>query len=86
MRTVSRKIWPIILLLLVLILGSILGNAQEQVTVTLSFANLAMGESSVVQGEIDCDGGGCSAFAITISFDPVVLQVDSAEVGPVPGR
>jgi dipeptidyl aminopeptidase/acylaminoacyl peptidase len=60
--------------------------AQGQTTVTFTSLTLSVGESGVVDGIIDCASAtGCSAFDITIRFDPSVVRVDSAETGPYLG-
>jgi hypothetical protein len=76
-----------ILLVIGMATGSETGVAQGQVTVTLGTLALNAGASGVVDGRIDCPiEGGCAAFAIAIRFDPAVIRVDRAEVGPYLGE
>lgn len=55
--------------------------AQPRATLTLSSLTLEVGESGVVEARLDCGDVQCSLFAITLSFDPAVIQVDSVELG-----
>jgi hypothetical protein len=81
----SQRFVLCILLVLIFTLGS-LTSAQEPTTVSLTSITLAAGEAGVVEGQIECAADGCAAFAITITFDPSVLRVDSIEVGSILGE
>ena len=72
-------------LLMAALIGSGHISAQGQTKVTLFSVALDAGESGVVEGYIDCAVEQCAAFAITIHFDPAIVQVDRAEVGPYLG-
>jgi hypothetical protein len=74
-----------ILLIVVLIFGGGPGSAQDDTTVTLTLVNLAPGDTGTVEGHITCAADGCSAFAVSINFDPAIVQVDSADAGPYLG-
>ncbi len=82
----SRRITFISLFIVILVFSGGLSLSQDITTVTLSTLSLEEGESVVVEGRIECAADGCSAFDITFTFDPALLQIDSLEVGPYLGE
>lgn len=60
--------------------------AAEPIMVELPLLAIQMGQNQLVEAQIACPLAGCSAFDITIEFDPQVIQVESVEVGPFLGE
>ena len=60
-------------------------DAQSTTTVTLPTLTLTVGEASEIAAQIDCQADACTAFALTIQYDPTLLRVDQARVGPYLG-
>jgi formylglycine-generating enzyme required for sulfatase activity/protein-disulfide isomerase len=76
------------LCVVVLVGWLVAGTSVAQVdptTVTLGTVALAVGETTPIEAVIDCKVDGCSAFAITVRYDPAVLRVEAAEIGPYLG-
>ncbi|HLV33592.1 MAG TPA: LysM peptidoglycan-binding domain-containing protein [Spirillospora sp.] len=59
--------------------------AVDFTTVSLPLLAMQQGQSGVVEAEIECLADGCSAFDITIQFEPQVIRVDTVELGPFLG-
>ncbi|MBZ0304150.1 MAG: hypothetical protein K8J31_30725 [Anaerolineae bacterium] len=59
--------------------------AQAPSTVTMPRATLRVGVAQAVSVQIDCQAAACSAFALTIQYDPAILRVETARVGPYLG-
>lgn len=59
--------------------------AVEPVTVSLPLITLETGQNDTLDALIECPEAGCSAFGMTIEFDPQVIQVDTVEIGPFLG-
>jgi LysM repeat protein len=60
-------------------------QAADFTTVSLPLLAMVRGQSAVAEVQIDCITDGCSAFDITIQFEPQVIQVDEVELGPFLG-
>lgn len=60
--------------------------AAESVTVSLPLITLKTGQNDTLDALIECPEAGCSAFSMTIEFDPQVIQVDTVEIGPFLGE
>jgi Tol biopolymer transport system component len=80
-----RRLISLICLLGLLAGGATLGTAQTTTTVSLSTHTVGVGATAAVEGHIDCAAGYCRGFAIVITFDPAVLRVESATLGPYLG-
>jgi LysM repeat protein len=72
--------------LLVFLLAPGMILAAEPITVSLPFVGIEAGQSLVVEAQIQCIEEGCSAFDMTIEFNPAVIQVDQIELGPFLGE
>ncbi len=73
-------------LLLALVGSGQIGLAQDKTTVSLAPIILGVDQSGTVEATIDCAVDQCSAFAITLHFDPAIVRVEGAEVGPYLGE
>jgi polar amino acid transport system substrate-binding protein len=82
--TLKRIGGVVILVALAFGLGSSAAQG-EPTTVTLGNLIVAVGQTGTVVGRIDCAADGCTAFDIQIRFDPAILRVDSAQIGPYLG-
>ena len=80
----QRKL--ILLMVFALFAGVVVAQDTEVTTITLPSLDLEAGTSLVYDIEINCMADGCSAFDITLSFDPALIQVDELEVGPYLGE
>ena len=60
--------------------------AAEPITVALPLLAMQMGQNQLVEAQIACSLEGCSAFDITIEFDPQVIQIESVQIGPFLGE
>jgi multiple sugar transport system substrate-binding protein len=59
--------------------------AQEKVAIIMPQLQLEVGETRTVDAFIKCISGTCSAFEATIGFDPTIMEVEAAELGPFLG-
>lgn len=76
----------ILLIVFALCAGLVSAQEPEVTTITLPALDLEAGTSLVYDIEINCLADGCSAFDITLSYDPTLIQVDELEVGPYLGE
>lgn len=60
--------------------------AQSRATLTLSSPTLAVGESGIVEARLDCGDTECTAFAVTLLYDPTLMRVDDIELGSYLGE
>ena len=73
-------------LLLALPLISInISAAQSETVVSLTAADVGVGETAMIDGRIACAASGCGGFKLTITFDRNMLRVNRAVVGPYLG-
>src|SRR5690606_35005657 len=72
--------------LLVFLLAPGMVLAVEPITVSLPFVGIEAGQNLVVEAQIQCIEEGCSAFDLTIEFNPAVIQADKIELGPFLGE
>lgn len=85
MKVIKFGVIPLVLILM--ISGGLAVVAQGQTAITVPRLTLDNGTSGVVEARIMCAAPGeCSGFNITLTFDPAVIAVDSAEVGPFLGE
>jgi LysM repeat protein len=78
--------WLVLIMIFALCLGGALAQDADVTTITLPPLVLEAGASLIYEIEINCLADGCSAFDITLSFDPALIQVDELEVGPYLGE
>lgn len=75
----------ILLVLVVLLSAAVTVSAAEPTTVGFPLLSSVAGERVQIEAQIDCPFSGCSAFDITVQFDPQVLRVESVVLGPFLG-
>ena len=78
--------WFVLIMIFVLCLGVAAAQDAEVTTITLPPLALETDASLIYDIVINCLVDGCSAFDITLSFDPALIQVDELEVGPYLGE
>ncbi|MBK8024311.1 MAG: PD40 domain-containing protein [Chloroflexi bacterium] len=81
LRILRRLFWRELPLLLILALLTAPAAAQDRATLTLASPTLQVGDSAVLEAIVDCGTTRCSAFSITLLFDPALLRVDGWDLG-----
>lgn len=72
--------------LLFLLITFVTVRAQEKVALLMPQITLQVGDSRNLEVFIKCLTGTCAAFETTIGFDPTVIEVEAAELGPFLGE
>ncbi|MBZ0304149.1 MAG: SUMF1/EgtB/PvdO family nonheme iron enzyme [Anaerolineae bacterium] len=72
------------LLMVLTTIGS--ATFQDETVVTLPALALSVGETHTLEAQIDCQVEACTAFEVTLEYDPAMLQIDSATIGPYLGN
>lgn len=67
------------LLMVILLVSTV--SAQSHATLTLSSPTLTVGESGIIEARLDCGTATCSAFDVSIEFDPAYLLIDELILG-----
>ncbi len=76
-----------LLIVLIPLLGLHPGVTTAQGTAQLSLGAVDVGvaETAVLEARLDCPGGGCSSFRVTLTFDRAAIRINRAAVGPMLG-
>ena len=78
--------WLALLIISILGIGFVMAQDTAPTTVTLPQMEIQSGGNQVVDVLIDCATNGCSAFDMTIAFDPAFVTVNELAIGTYLGE